>query len=350
MMLMIVAGLSLDQRGKLLNMDSMTSTITFSAENGRLMRIGTYASVMVATVLIAIKFTAFVHTDSVALLSTLVDSLLDAAASMINLFAVHHALMPADREHRFGHGKAESLAGLAQAAFVAGSALFLIFEAGRRLVAPKPVEHEMFGVIVMAVATLLTILLVQYQRHVVRQTGSTAIQADSLHYVGDVLVNLSVILSLSLSALLNWPSLTQRLEPVLSEDVFHAAKGLAIYLDPVLAFGITGYIFLSAWRIASQALNQLMDRELPEAERDRIRRIALSHPAVSDAHDLRTRTSGQTTFIQLHLEMPAAITLIRAHQIAEEVEAEIRKAYPAAEVIIHEDPEGVPEARPSLDN
>jgi len=315
----------------------------------RLIRAGTYASVAVALVLIGIKFVAFLYTDSVALLCTLVDSLLDAAASLVNLIAVRHALSPADREHRFGHGKAESLAGLVQSAFIAGSALFLLFEAGRRLAAPRPVEHEVVGIVVMAVSTVLTIVLVQYQRYVVRQTGSVAIRADSLHYVGDVLINFGVILSLSLSVFLNWPPLHSHLPSMFPEDWLADVRGFAVYLDPLLAVGITGYILLSAWSIAALALDQLMDRELPEADRKRIQQIALAHPGVRNAHDLRTRTSGQIAFIQLHLEMPAAITLVRAHQIADEVEAEIRRAYPNAEVIIHEDPEGVPEMRANLD-
>ncbi len=292
-----------------------------------LMRSATYASVAVACVLIIIKFIAYLVTDSVALLSTLIDSLLDAAASLVNLFAVRHALSPPDYEHRFGHGKAEPLAGLAQAAFIAGSALFLVSEAGRRLLSPRPLEHTGVGISVMLISIVLTVALVHYQRYVVRKTNSVAISADSLHYAGDVLLNLSVILSLLLSALFKLS-----------------------YVDPLFALGITGYILSNAWAIAWQALDQLMDRELPEEERARIRAIALSHPGVRDMHDLRTRTAGQTTFIQLHLEMAGGITLLRAHEISDEVEAEIRRTYPQAEVIIHEDPEGVCEPRSSLES
>jgi ferrous-iron efflux pump FieF len=293
------------------------------AAPGALMRRATYWSVAVAMVLIVLKLGAVVMTDSVALLSTLIDSLLDAAASLVNLFAVRPALTPADREHRFGHGKAEALAGLAQAAFIAGSAMFLLFEAGHRLVVPKMVEHPDLGVAVMVVSTIFTIALVYYQRYVIRRTSSLAISADSLHYVGDVLVNVGVVVSLAIGSYWGW-----------------------LYTDPLFAIAITGYVMHSAWVIGQQALDQLMDRELPDADRERIKAVARSHTGVRNLHDLRTRAAGQTTFIQLHLEMRPDITLLRAHEISDEVEAAIQGLYPSAEIIIHEDPEGIGEARP----
>jgi ferrous-iron efflux pump FieF len=156
------------------------------------MRLATYASVTVASVLIVTKFAAWVMTDSVSLLSTLIDSLLDVAASGLNLIAVHHALQPADFEHRYGHGKAEALAGLGQAAFISGSAAFLLIEAGQRIFNPKTIDNSEIGIAVMVVAIALTVVLVAFQRYVVRKTGSLAIGADSLHYQTDVLVNASV--------------------------------------------------------------------------------------------------------------------------------------------------------------
>ena len=148
----------------------------------RLMRLATYASVAVASVLVVTKFGAWVMTDSVSLLSTLIDSVLDVAASALNLIAVHHALQPADDEHRFGHGKAEALAGLGQAAFISGSAAFLLIEAGERIFNPKTIDNSEIGIAVMVVAIVLTVILVAFQRYVVRKTGSLAIGADSLHY------------------------------------------------------------------------------------------------------------------------------------------------------------------------
>ena len=287
---------------------------------GRLMRSATYASVGVAVTLIVAKMGAWVMTDSVAVLSTLIDSLLDAAASVITLFAVRHALVPADSEHRFGHGKAEALAALGQAAFITGSACLLVFEAVRRIFEPHVVTHELIGIAVMVFSIVLTLVLVQYQRYVVRATRSVAITADSLHYIGDLLVNTAVIAALVATAWLGWR-----------------------WIDPVLALLVAAYILVSAWRIVRGSLDMLMDRELPDDERMRIREIALAHPEVHDMHDLRSRRSGTDTFIQLHVELDGALTLSAAHEISDAIEGEIRAAFPHAEVIIHQDPEGLEE-------
>jgi ferrous-iron efflux pump FieF len=292
------------------------------AEGARLMRLATYASVAVAGVLIGAKLVAWLATDSVSMLSTLLDSVLDAAASMINLFAVRHALTPADREHRFGHGKAEPLAALGQSAFVAGSAVLLIVEVVRRLWRPHPIENGDLGILVMIGSILLTVILVLFQRHVVRKTGSLAIRADRLHYMGDVLVNGGVILALVLTQLLGSP-----------------------LIDPVFGAAIAAYILYTAWSIARSSLDMLMDRELPDSERQKIRAIAMAHPEVKALHELRTRASGPSMFIQFHLEMDGGMSLYEAHQVADQVEEEILAAYPGAEVIIHQDPSGVEERR-----
>ncbi len=291
-------------------------------QSARLMKAATYASVFVAGVLIAVKFAAWVLTGSVSILSTLIDSLLDAVASLLNLIAVHHALSPADKEHRFGHGKAEALSGLAQAAFISGSAVFLLIEAVERLMNPKVIENTEIGYGVMALAIVLTLMLVTFQRHVVKKTGSVAIEADSTHYRMDILVNISVIVSLLLSS----------------------RFGLG-WADPVFALAIAGYILRGAWQIGIKAYHMLMDRELEDDERNAIEKIAMDHPDVLGVHDLRTRSSGTRQFIQLHLEMDGSITLHEAHTISDAVEAKILEAYPNAEVLIHEDPAGIFEER-----
>ena len=171
----------------------MAEAKTIEDQNARLMRRATYASVSVAGMLIAVKSAAWLLTDSIAMLSTLIDSLFDAAASLVNLIAVGQALKPADRAHRFGHGKAEPLAGLGHAALIAGSAAFLLFEAGHRLFQPRPIDNSAIGIGVMVFAIVLTLVLVRFQRHVVGKTKSVAISADSLHYVSDLLVNIGVI-------------------------------------------------------------------------------------------------------------------------------------------------------------
>ena len=304
----------------------MATGTAFSVIHGpaadRLRRLATYASVAVAALLIAVKFAAWLETGSVALLSSLVDSLLDIAASLVNLVAVRHAMSPADREHRFGHGKAEPLAVLGQSAFITGSAMLLLAEAMRRLISPVRIENPPAGIAVMIFSIVVTIGLVLYQRHVVRRTGSIAITADELHYRSDLVLNLSVIAALVLGSALDIP-----------------------ILDPLFGAAIGIWIVYSAVRLARLSLIQLMDRELPDDEREKIRAIAQSHPDVVAAHDLRTRVAGPTSFIQIHIEMNGTLSLIRAHEISDEVEAELRAAYPNAEVIIHQDPEGIEEAR-----
>ena len=282
----------------------------------------TYASVTVAAAMIAIKLVAWIATDSVSMLSSLLDSLLDAAASILNLVAVRQAVTPADREHRFGHGKAEPLAGLGQAAFIGGSAMFLFIEAAHHLVQPVPTINTELGIGVMVVAIAITLALVLYQRHVVHHTGSLVISADELHYRSDVILNLSVIVSLLVSGNLGW-----------------------LYADPLFGIAIGVWIIYGAWQVARKAVGQLMDHELPDAERARIRAIALAHPGVTAVHDLRTRASGPTAFIQVHIEMDGDMALAEAHRISDEVEAQLLAAFPRSEVIIHQDPAGVEEPR-----
>jgi ferrous-iron efflux pump FieF len=300
---------------------AQTKATTMTPEKAAsLMRGATYASVAVAIFLIIAKVGAWLITGSVTMLSSLVDSLMDAFASILNLIAVRQALQPADSEHRFGHGKAEPLAGLGQAAFISGSAVFLLIQAGERLANPRPITNDTVGYAVMGLSIVLTLALVFVQRSVIRRTGSLAISADSLHYKGDLLANASVIVSLVLSA----------------------QFGLLL-ADPLFAIAIAAFIVWGAWQIAAESLDMLMDKELPDDDRQRIRAIALAHPGVKDVHDMRTRASGPRAFIQLHLVLDRELTFLRAHAIADAVEADIMKYFPNAEIIIHEDPEGVPE-------
>ncbi len=294
--------------------------ISVSPEIGRLMRWATYASVGVAVVLIALKTGAWLMTESIAMLSTLIDSLLDVLASLVNLVAVRHALTPADREHRFGHGKAEALAAVAQSAFIAGSAVLLLFQAGERLLRPRVLASAEAGIVVMTISIVLTIALVLFQIWVIRRTRSVAISADSLHYKGDILANLAVVAALVLSVRFGW-----------------------VYADPIFGALIAVYILYSAWLIVREALDVLMDREMPDEDRHRIRAIALAHPEVTSVHDLRTRRSGPMSFIQFHLVMAADMSLLQAHYVSDAVEIEVRQAFPDAEVLIHQDPTGIVE-------
>jgi ferrous-iron efflux pump FieF len=286
----------------------------------RLMRIATYASVAIASSLVVLKLLAWLLSDSMAILSSLIDSGLDTVASLLTLVAVSHALIPADREHRFGHGKAEALAALGQSAFIAGSALFLFFESSSRIMRPQAVEYGHLAIAVMIASVVLTLGLVRFQNYVVIRTNSIAIGADSTHYKADILVNAGIIASLILTTQLNMP-----------------------LADPLIAIMVSIYIMYSARKIGLTALDALMDHELPENDRQRIVTIVEAHAEVRGLHDLRTRTAGTQPFIQLHLELPGEMNLNNAHIISDQVEAKILQEFPGAEVIIHQDPEGLKE-------
>ena len=282
------------------------------------MRRAAALAVATAAVLIAVKAVVWWLSDSVALLGSLLDSVLDILASLINLVAVRQATTPADREHRFGHGKAEALAGLGQAILILSSALWVAWEAVGHMIAPRPIGHSGLVVAVMLFATALTLGLVAFQRHVIRHSGSLAIRADSLHYVGDIAVNAGVLLAVALSAGLGW-----------------------LFADPLVALAIAGLIAWSAWRILRQSFDQLMDRELDDAERERIKEIALSHGQVLGIHDLRTRRSGLQRFVQFHIELAPELPLMEAHRISDEVEDSVKAAFADTQVLIHQDPAGI---------
>jgi ferrous-iron efflux pump FieF len=286
------------------------------------MRIATVASMTVAVVLIGAKSAAWLITESVSMLSSLIDSSLDLIASLVTFVAVRHALTPADADHRFGHGKAEALAGLAQAGFIAASGGGLLLTVGERLFHPHQVQHETIGLAVSLVAVALTLALVGFQSYVVRRSGSLAISADRAHYFTDLVTNLAVGAALYLSGILDQP-----------------------LIDVVVAAGVAIYLLVGAWQVARVSLDVLMDRELVDSERRRIVEIAKCHPEVRGVHDLRTRSAGLTKFIQLHIELDPSHKLTHAHAIGDQVEAEIQKAFPDAEIILHVDPFGVEERR-----
>lgn len=293
-------------------------------DHATLMRRAAMASLTVAIVLIVLKFAAYLATDSVAMLASLADSGLDFFASIINLIAVRSSLTPPDREHRFGHGKAEPLAGLAQGAFIAGSATFLLIEAANRLLDPREVSHETLGLAVMGVSIVATIALVAYQRMVVAATRSLAISADQTHYASDLATNIGVVISLLLVSQMGWK-----------------------LADPIIGVLIALFLAWSAWGVFRQSYDQLMDRELPDEDRAKIKAVVMRHAEVRNLHDLRTRASGVYAFIQFHIELDADISLTRAHEISDAVEADVCAAFPHAEILIHQDPAGI-ESQPAL--
>ena len=288
--------------------------------HARLLRAATYASVGTAACLVAVKLGAWWVTHSVSLLSTLVDSLLDVAASVVNLLAVRAALTPADYDHRFGHGKAEPLAALGQSAFIGGSAVFLLLEVSQRFLEPRPVEATNLGIAVMVFSIAATLALLQFQKYVVRETGSLVIEADALHFSIDVLVNISVIVALVLVSQFGW-----------------------LIADPLFGLGIGIYILWNAWKLMRSSLDMLMDRELADDEREQIARIILANKEVLGIHDLRTRASGRQIFVQCHVELDGQMSLAAAHSVTDRIEAALAETFPHAEILFHQDPHGIEE-------
>ena len=239
---------------------------------------------------------------------------MDSMVSIINFFAIRYAMTPADKEHRFGHGKAEAVAGLAQAAFIAGSAGFLFLHAIDNTLKPHPVSHTNVGLIVMSISIAMTIALVALQKYAVKKTHSSAIEADSLHYLSDVLANASIIVALLLS---QW--------------------GYK-HIDASLGIIIAVFILHSAWQIGSKSLRLLLDEELGPEVWQVVDKIVEENPDVRGHHQLRTRQAGHIMFVQLHIDVDKRMSLLQAHAITEEIEQAIQERFPNADVLIHTDP------------
>jgi ferrous-iron efflux pump FieF len=291
------------------------SVATDPKEVGRLMRLASLASMSVAIVLVVAKGAAWLITDSVGMLSSLIDSALDLVSSLITFLAIRQALIPADEDHRFGHGKAEALAGVAQAGFIAASAGGLVLTVIDRFLHPRALQEEFTGVVVSALAIVLTLGLMMFQTYVVRRTKSLAISADKAHYTTDFVTNIAVGAGIVASMRFNEP-----------------------LIDLAVALGVAIYLVTAAWTIGRTSIDVLMDRELPEADRRRILDIVQRQPGVRSVHDLRTRSSGLTQFIQLHVVLHPTMSLGRAHVMGDTIQAAIEEAYPQAEVILHIDP------------
>lgn len=288
----------------------------------QLRRYITAASLGVALFLVVLKTAGYLLTNSVSLLSSLVDSASDVVASLITYFGVRTALRPADDDHRYGHGKAEAIAALGTSAFVVGSASFMIIEASGRLVENVPLEYGLLGIGIMAVSMLLTALLVVGQRYVVRQTGSTAVAADSVHYMADFAVNAVVILSLFLTMVSGY-----------------------VLIDALLGMGVAFWLVWKIIPVAREAVDMLMDRELPEPDRGRILELAATHPLVKGVHDLRTRQSGSDRFIELHIEFDPNLALLEVHEAGIQIEKALAAVYVGADIVLHFDPAGLEEHR-----
>lgn len=286
-----------------------------SFATGTLARRAAWMAVSASGFLILLKAYGWFTTDSLSIFSSMVDSSMDFLISAFNLFAIAYALKPADDDHRFGHTAIEDIAGLAQAGFIVGSALFILLEAAGRFITPEPVVHTQNAMYIMYISIAVTTLLVVFQKYTVRKSGSIVVEADMWHYLSDILTNLAIISALLLHQHFGW-----------------------LWADPVLAVLIAAVIMHSAIRIGVRAFHNLMDREMPDDEKARIKDIVAQEKNVRGFHQLKTRQSGRKKFIQMHIELPETLTFPQAHEITERLEAALEHAFGEAEIIIHQDP------------
>ncbi|MDD2165406.1 cation diffusion facilitator family transporter [Glaesserella parasuis] len=276
-------------------------------------RAANFAVIVAATLIIAKAF-AWWQTGSMAILAAMTDSLVDLFASLTNMLVLRFALQPADDDHTFGHGKAESLAALAQSAFITGSATFLLLQGIQRLTEPQLVQSSELGIAISLFSIVLTAALVLYQKKVVKLTQSPAIEADSLHYQTDLYMNAAILVAMILNI-----------------------YGV-IYADALFAIGIALYILFNAAKMCWEAVQSLLDKALPQEEVDQIWAVALQHPRIIGIHDVKTRRAGAIRFIQLHLELDDHLPLVVAHDITDSLEQKILAVFPHSEVIIHQEP------------
>lgn len=287
----------------------------FRLSNEALMRSSAIASIFVAIILIGLKIVAFYQTGSLGVEVSLLDSTLDALASIINLYAIHKSLQPPTKEYRFGFGKAEALSGLVQSALIFASTFWLLVESIHHFIKPVKITVSFTALYFMIIASALTILLIFWQRYVLRRVNSLAVAADNVHYETDLYLNLGTFIALVLTSYLGF-----------------------VWIDTFFALSAVLLIMYKTWPIAKQSFTVLMDKELPEKLRTQIQLIVLSHPHVKNMHELRTRSSGNFEIIQFHIVLDTNFTLNKAHIISHEVEDSIMKEFPKAQVIIHQDP------------
>ncbi|MEH8046992.1 cation diffusion facilitator family transporter [Gallibacterium anatis] len=271
-------------------------------------------AIFTAFFLVSIKAIAWWKTGSVSILAAITDSLLDLLASFTNMLILRFALMPADDNHSFGHGKAESLASLAQGMFICGSVVFLFLQGIQRLHSPEITDHNIWGIAVTIVSVIMTAILVSFQKYTIKRTDSPAIKADSLHYQTDLFMNLGILIAL-----------------VISYYGF-------VMADAICALIIAVYILINALKMVAESVQMLLDVALPEEEIAEIKKIAQRHPKVLGVHDIKTRRAGAVRFIQLHLELEDHLPLMTAHDITEELEQELQQAFPNSDIMIHQEP------------
>lgn len=296
--------------------------MTLNEKNNRLKKLAASASVFLALLLIVLKLFAFLKTDSLAVFSSLIDSLTDLFASFISFAAIYFATKPASQSHRYGYGKSEALSALFQALFVAASGVFVIIDGIKRVIYPVQISQTEFGIYIMLFSIFATLVLVLFQAYVAKKTKSLAIKADMAHYTVDFLTNSSVIISLLMIHFFNF-----------------------MFFDIITAFFISFYLLYNAYQLAKESIEQITDKELSMEIREQIKDIVKSSKGIHGMHDFRTRSLGDVYYFEFHIELDGKISLNSAHELTEAVEQKILSVYPSSQVIIHQDPLGIRENR-----
>ena len=291
---------------------------THTDNRASLNRQAAFASIATAVLLVSLKTWAAWRTGSTAMLGSLADSALDLIASLATLVGVWIASMPADEDHRFGHGKAEALAAIFQVMLIAISATGIGYRAIDRLVNGSETAAAAEGIGVSLIAIAATLALLTWQRFVIRRTGSLAIKTDNVHYQSDLLLNLAVIAALVIDQYLGFTK-----------------------ADPLFGLAIAAWLAWGAWHAATEAIDHLMDKEWPDERREAFLQVLAKHPDIRGVHDLRTRTSGMDDFVQFHMAVDPGLSIVEAHDLMDEVEARLARDFPGVEVLIHPDPEGL---------
>lgn len=283
-----------------------------------LVKVASYVSVIVAVIIMMIKTYAWIMTESQSILASLIDSLLDISASVINLIAIRISLTPPDDNHRFGHEKFQDLAIFSQSMFFFASCLFILFSSFKALISGSVVVNEQIGINVIYICIILTFGLVCFQSYVVKKTHSKIIEADKLHYFSDFMTNIMVVVSIYLS------------------DKFW-------YLDALVGVGIAAYIMYGSYKLLRLAIRNLADEEFPQTDKEKVLKIVSASSHVKGVHELKTRYAANKPFIQFHLELDGNLTLIQSHEIADSLMDSLLAEFPDAEITIHQDPVGLEE-------
>ncbi len=289
--------------------------VDVSRDYGRLIKSAIKVSVILAVILTAAKAAVWLFSGSETMLASLADSVMDGLGASITFFAVRYSLNPPDGEHNYGHGKAEAVAGLFQAFTVGFTVVLVIWHSIEKLVQPEALTHTAWALVVTGISMLLEAVVILYQGKIIRLTGSAAVKADNIHIRADFLFNCGVLLSLTL---VNFTGIVR--------------------FDSVFAIILGLLILVGAFRIGLVSVNMLLDRNLPERITEGILRTAMETGGVLSVHGLRTRQAGKVRFVQMHLVMDGGVSLEDAHRISDQVEQQIKEAYPGTDVIIHAEP------------